>query len=125
MSDTNISQLIFVYNADSGLFNTMADIAHKLFSPGTYQCNLCAITHTALSMRDDWKQFIQTIPCEVTYLHRDELPSLGNFPSIELPVILSETDGHYEEFVSARELNDCKQLADLIALINSRLKFSA
>lgn len=26
--------LIFVYNADSGLFNTVTDIAHKVLSPG-------------------------------------------------------------------------------------------
>ena len=32
--------LLFVYNADSGLFNTMADIGHKLLSPETYaQCH--------------------------------------------------------------------------------------
>ena len=36
--------LLFVYNADSGFFNTLADIGHKLFSPATYPCQLCAIT---------------------------------------------------------------------------------
>jgi len=28
-------QLVFVYNADSGMFNTLTDIAHKVFSPKT------------------------------------------------------------------------------------------
>ncbi len=27
--------LLFVYNADSGFFNTLADTGHKLFSPTT------------------------------------------------------------------------------------------
>jgi hypothetical protein len=36
--------LVFVYNADSGVFNTLSDIAHKIFSPETYACNLCALT---------------------------------------------------------------------------------
>ncbi len=33
MNATN--PLLFVYNADSGLFNTLGDIGHKLFSPNT------------------------------------------------------------------------------------------
>ncbi len=28
--------IVFVYNADSGLFNALPDIAHKTFSPATY-----------------------------------------------------------------------------------------
>ena len=35
--------LVFVYNADSGVFNALADAAHKIFSPRTYACNLCAL----------------------------------------------------------------------------------
>jgi hypothetical protein len=37
--------LLFVYNADSGVFNLVTDIAHKIFSPQTYACQLCCITH--------------------------------------------------------------------------------
>ena len=47
--------LIFVYNADSGLFNTLTDIAHKTFAPETYSCNLCAITFGTFGMRTEWK----------------------------------------------------------------------
>lgn len=36
---------IFVCNADSGLFNTMADIGHKIFSAETHACSLCALVH--------------------------------------------------------------------------------
>jgi len=63
--------LLFVYNADSGLFNTLADIGHKLFSPETYPCPLCAITHGLLREREAWRRFVQGlgVPCE--FLHRD------------------------------------------------------
>ena len=33
----SIDQLIFVYNADSGLFSSLTDFAHKSISPST--CN--------------------------------------------------------------------------------------
>ena len=52
--------LVFVYNARSGLFNALSDAAHKIFSPGTYQCNLCALTHTALGMRGEWRKFLDS-----------------------------------------------------------------
>jgi hypothetical protein len=38
-------KLLFVYNADSGLAAALFDSAHKLLSPQTYACNLCALTH--------------------------------------------------------------------------------
>ena len=63
--------LVFVYNADSGLFNTLTDIAHKIFSPDTYSCNLCMITHDNLSMRSEWKDFIEKLDIELEFLHRD------------------------------------------------------
>jgi len=33
--------LIFVYYGESGLFNTLTHVAHKISSPQTYPCNLC------------------------------------------------------------------------------------
>ncbi len=51
MKTTNHA-LVFVYNADSGLFNTVTGMAHKIFSPGTYECNLCALTYSTFGMRE-------------------------------------------------------------------------
>ena len=38
------SELIFVYNAKSGMVNELLDFAHKIVSPSTYNCNLYAIS---------------------------------------------------------------------------------
>jgi hypothetical protein len=56
-----MSARLFVYNADSGLFNLMSDIAHKVFAPATYPCNLCAFTHSPLGMRREWKSFLDSL----------------------------------------------------------------
>ena len=61
-------RLIFVYNADSGLFNTLTDIAHKVLSPDTYACNLCSITHGYLKERRKWRNFIRTLDHPVEFL---------------------------------------------------------
>lgn len=44
---------LFVYNADSGLFNTATDIAHKILLPETYACNLCALTHGHFKIHEE------------------------------------------------------------------------
>ncbi|MBU0498608.1 MAG: hypothetical protein KJ558_05035 [Gammaproteobacteria bacterium] len=59
--------LLFVYNADSGLFNTLADIGHKIFSPGTYQCDLCALTHGYFQERIEWRAFVESLGVECRF----------------------------------------------------------
>ncbi len=118
-------RLVFVYNADSGLFNTMTDIAHKIFSPSTYQCNLCRITHGNFTMRNQWKEFIQSLPCKVDYLHKDEFEP-GDFlhpPPAELdyPLILAARGGEYSILADTQAINACKSLEELTRLIESRL----
>jgi hypothetical protein len=50
--------IVFVYNAESGLFDALADIAHKALSPETYPFNLCVLTHYALGIRREWKDYL-------------------------------------------------------------------
>ncbi len=66
------ASLLFVYNADSGFFNTLADIGHKLFSPATYPCQLCAITHGVLAERGAWRDFVAALDLPSEFLHRDQ-----------------------------------------------------
>ena len=46
-------KLIFIYNAKSGLVNEMIDFAHKIVSPETYECNLCAISYNTFTKKKD------------------------------------------------------------------------
>ena len=112
-------QLVFVYNADSGMFNTLTDIAHKVFSPQTYECNLCAISHSYLSERSEWKEFIEELGVECEFLHRDEF--LKKHPSIktDFPVIFELADGELKPVLSTDKINSCKSMDDLKEAINS------
>src|SRR2546423_6331319 len=80
--------LIFVYNAHSGLFNTVSDMAHKIFSPATYPCHLCALTHTNVGMRREWQDFIAGLHVPVEFLHADELVDKYRVADVPLPAIL-------------------------------------
>ncbi len=112
-----MERLIFVYNADSGLFNTLTDMAHKIFSPATYACNLCAITHSNLGMRKSWKEFLETLAIPLEFLHRDELIAQYGRDDIALPAILSENAGKLEVTAAAAaidQVNDIEGLKQLV-----------
>jgi len=114
-------ELLFVYNADSGLFNSMADAAHKILSPSTYNCNLCKVTYGWFTERTQWRGFVESLNVPCTFLHRDELrqrhPELGSEP---LPAVFRVTDGKATRCVDAETLNTCADLDALITLIRER-----
>ncbi len=113
--------LVFVYNADSGVFNTLSDMAHKLFSPKTYQCNLCALTYSNVRMRKEWKQFIETLNASVEFLHRDELKTHYAIDDVELPAVFCKQGECLTVWLTAEEINRCKTMAKLEKLICEKL----
>jgi len=113
--------ILFVYNADSGLFNTLTDIAHKIFAPQTYECNLCAITYGNFAMRAEWKEFLETLEHELEFLHRDEFG--GRYPGMAtpLPAIFFRDGDRLEPMITADEINACGSAEELKELIRARL----
>ncbi|HEX8131518.1 MAG TPA: hypothetical protein VF527_20645 [Pyrinomonadaceae bacterium] len=109
--------LVFVYNADGGLFNTMSDVAHKLLSPETYACNLCALTHTTFRMRREWREFLERLDARTEFLHADELRSQYGMKELALPAILLRRGAALEEFAPAAAINSCRTLDELKQLI--------
>ena len=116
-----VKNLVFVYNADSGMFNTLTDIAHKVFSPQTYECNLCAISHSYLSERSEWKDFIEGLGVECEFLHRDEFLKKYSSEESNFPVIFELTDGELIVRLSSDQINTCKSMDDLKEAINALL----
>ena len=112
--------LVFVYNADSGVFNALADAAHKIFSPRTYQCNLCALTHSAVRMRGEWKRFLDGLDRPLEFLHADELKARYGVTGVPLPAIFRGDGESLEVLIGADSINACRTLADLERLILNR-----
>lgn len=121
-------KLIFIYNADSGPVNTALDIAHKLFSPETYSCNLCQLTHNTFSERSAWKSFRESNPVAMVFLHKDEFEREANrysqsgvANSYTYPIILKEDQGQINIFLDTADLNQINDVNLLIATIQDRL----
>jgi len=108
------SKLVFVYNADSGVFNLAADIAHKMFSPQTYACNLCALTHSNFGMKKDWKKYLESLDADLEFLHADEFKRKHALEDIELPAIFkAENDDDLALLIDAQTINECRTIEDL------------
>jgi hypothetical protein len=114
--------LIFVYNADGGTLNAMMDSAHKLFAPATYQCSLCAITHNMLTMRREWKDYMRSLSYKALFYHRDDFCQQWPNQRTDLPAIfIQEENGSLQNLISADELNQQTNVAQLIAIIEHKL----
>jgi hypothetical protein len=113
--------LLFVYNADSGIFNAASDIAHKIFSPETYTCNLCKITYGNFKMKEEWREYLDSLDADLEFLHRDELAHKYGITGITLPVVMRNNADTLEEWITADELKLCSSVTDLKSLISGRL----
>jgi hypothetical protein len=116
-------KLIFVYNANSGKVSAILDGLHKIVSPSTYNCNLCAITFGNFSEDKVWKEFREESEAEMKFYHKDEF--LKQFrskwlPKYDFPVLLSEENGELEIFIDAQELNNLENASQLITRIKKR-----
>ncbi|MBI5461459.1 MAG: hypothetical protein HY941_04650 [Gammaproteobacteria bacterium] len=113
--------LLFVYNADSGLFNTVTDVAHKILSPQTYSCNLCALTHGHFKIREAWVTFLETLDADCEFLHRDEFHATYGQTDVALPAVFRKTPEGLTLMVDADTLRNCASLDELKRLLVSRL----
>jgi hypothetical protein len=116
--------LIFVYNARGEMFSQVADYLHKMFSPKSYACNLCSLTHTNFGAKSDWKQFISTLDVEVEYFHKNDFyRKYPSFFRIQYPaVFLKDKSNEPVVLIDHSQLNEISDLEDLKLLIQQRLK---
>lgn len=99
-----------------------ADAVHKIVSPRTYPCSLCAISYGPLAMHQAWREVLAALPLAVLFYHKDDFPS--DFPGLQinLPAILL-ADGANQPVVliGSDELDQLPSLNALIALLHDRL----
>ncbi len=113
--------MVFVYNADSGVFNTLSDIAHKLISPASYQCNLCNLTHGYFSARDVWVDFLRDLDSEIEFLHRDEYIRKYGESGVQLPAIFVRENNELKLWVDKTVIEQMTSTDDLMEMIRAAL----
>jgi len=112
--------LLFVYNADGGLFNTLSDFGHKIFSPHTYECRLCALTYGWFSERKEWRAFVEGLGLPCTFLHRDAFRRRYPDSRDALPAVFRLFEGRPVVCLDADQIKACKDLEALRGLVRQR-----
>lgn len=115
-------RLVIVYNANAGLVAGVMDSVHKIVSPSTYPCQLCAVTYGLASMRREWRAFLDGLGMDLLFHHRPDFraafPAAADWP---LPLVAVETDGGIEQLVTAADFAAIPDLPALIAVVRARL----
>ena len=114
-------ELIFIYNAKSGFINELVDFAHKIISPETYDCNLCAITYGAFRMKKRWADYIQSLPINSVFTHQDKLYE-NKLKNVKLPSVFLRNGIELKELISSSEINKLNELQQLIKILDKKLK---
>lgn len=112
--------ILFVYNADSGIFNALSDWAHKILSPATYACSLCALTYSHFGMREAWKRFLKGLDFPAEFLHRDEFRARFGREDC-LPAVFLRRLDDLQELLGCHDLDASKDLEDLTGRIEAAL----
>ena len=114
-------KLAFVYNANAGIMAAVMDSLHKIVSPSTYACDLCAITYGLTSMKREWRDWLRTLDIPTHFYHRPDFKA--DWPDVTepLPAIFLERDGKLEIMVSAAEFKGVTRVNQLITLLDRAL----
>ena len=71
-------------------------------------CELCDITHSTVSAKPEWKEWIGALKCENYVLHTNEAKAMDiDFTQFVLPVVLLDRGNGLEELVSKNEMAEC------------------
>ena len=117
-------KLVFVYNADDGLFNAIAATAHRIFSPATYECSLCLYTYSVRGMHREWKHFLESLGCSLVFYYRQEVRAAHPQKDIRLPAVLVERGNGLELLIESDEIKACGNLAELILFTRRKVEWA-
>jgi hypothetical protein len=113
-------RLVFVYNTDGGVLETVRDIWVRVTRPADYDCALCLLTYGARGMDQRWRRFTRSLGLPVAFLHRDQFRAqfaTSPLRDVELPAAVVEDRGALVQVVSAdrmRAAADLDQLMDAV-----------
>jgi len=116
-------EILFVYNANSGLFNAITDYVHRQISPSTYSCNLCLITHDNWDRNQRWSTYIDSLPIKVGFMYKNTVNQYKELGiEVKLPMAFLINENKASVFITTKEINSCNDEITLIDLFNTKLR---
>lgn len=114
-------ELVFIYNANSGVISTIKDIWKKILRPSSYQCNLCTQTFGVFSMKKDWKEFIKSLKINVEFLHKDEFEEKYKIDDAKYPSAYLKQNEILSLLITQEEIDLVKSLDEMETLVLGKI----
>lgn len=119
-----VEELIFVYNADKDALNALIGYAHKVFSPSTYPCELCNLTHSNIGERRIWKDFRMSQHVTMSFIYKAEFNERFNITT-NLPVVISILNGIETVVLTKEEMAALANANELMHAIRTKMQTKA
>ena len=117
-----MNELIFIYNANSGVVNSLLDWAHKIFSSNTYKCSLCSITYDNSGKKNEWSNFLEELNIKSLFLYKDHIINDKDLKKYTLPCVYLRGPNDVRLLISSTEMNMFKDLKELISCLRKKLE---
>ncbi len=115
-------KILFVYNADAGMINSIKDFFKKAINPEEYQCNLCGLTYGNFAMKNEWKQFVNQLPYPSEFLHRDEFLEKYAVDDPKFPCAYFKRNNELKLLIPEAEMSKVPSLEALETLVTKHIE---
>lgn len=114
-------KLLFVYNAEKDVLSASLGYLHKVFSPSTYPCELCSITHSNIGERKEWSELKDRSEFEMEFIYLREFNERFNL-DVELPAVFYLEGEKAILILSKREISNSKNAEGLMQSLILKLQ---
>lgn len=117
-----MNELIFIYNANSGVVNSLIDWVHKIISPNTYKCSLCSVTYDNSGKKNEWLNFLKELNMKSSFLYKDNIINDKDLKKSSLPCVYLRGPNDVKLLISSAEMNMFKDLKELTLCLRKKLE---
>ena len=118
----NSKTILFIYNTNNGMLQSLKDyFAGSATAQGPDACPLTAITQSPVGMKKEWKRFLKELVIPSRLLNRNEFSWEFGYMETTFPAVLVQKGAELAVLVGTEELGQCRDLTDLICLVQQRL----
>jgi len=118
----DVKTILFIYNTNNGVLRSLMDyFAGTASVSGTDTCPLNAITASPAGTKKEWKRFLKGLKIPSRLLDHNEFSWEFGDLHTSFPVVLVQSGAELAVLVGTEALRQCRDLNDLIFLIEERL----
>ncbi|MFZ1518712.1 MAG: hypothetical protein WAU11_08050 [Ignavibacteriaceae bacterium] len=113
-------EIQFIYNAKNGVANSLFDLAHKIISPDTYECNLCKLTHGAFTENKKFRELKEKY--NITLWHIDDYEKKYGKELTYPLIIMRDQDENELSRIETTDINIIRTIDELEELVRLQNK---